>query len=99
MNDVEKNRALTTADIAGARQPTNVKLGPGPAPRKEYVEEPRPKKTAPTKVSAGESHPFYSDEETRRFRSDWDAIQIGFVDEPRKSVENGWMPTRTESKS
>ncbi|HEY3122621.1 MAG TPA: hypothetical protein VGK70_00990, partial [Thermoanaerobaculia bacterium] len=25
--------------------------------------------------------------ESQRFRSEWDAIQIGFVDEPRKSVE------------
>ena len=87
MNEVEKKRALTTADLAGAsRQPPDVKLGPGPASPREYVEEPRPK-TAPAKGPAGDSHPLFSEEETKRFRSEWDAIQIGFVDEPRKSVE------------
>ncbi len=89
MNDIEKNRALTTADLA-ARQPApaQAKRGPGPPPaRKEYVEEPRPKTAAPPRGAAAETHPLFSDEEAKRYRSDWDAIQIGFVDEPRKSVE------------
>jgi len=89
MSEVEKKRALTTADLAAAsRQPQDVKLGPGPPARKEYVEEPLPKGApASAKPPAGDSHPLFSEEETRRFRSEWDAIQIGFVDEPRRSVE------------
>jgi hypothetical protein len=31
--------------------------------------------------------PMFADEETTGFRTRWDAIQTGFVDEPRKAVE------------
>ena len=45
-----------------------------------------PSKT-PRPVAAEDSTPLFSAEESRRFQSDWDSIQIGFVDEPRKAVE------------
>jgi hypothetical protein len=89
MTDVEKKRALTTADLAAATRPPEAKPGPGPVARKEYEEAPRPRKAA-TPASAPpepERHPLFADEESRRFRSEWEAIQLGFVDEPRKSVE------------
>ena len=38
-------------------------------------------------MSAEDSAPLFSVEESRRFQSDWDSIQSGFVDEPRKAVE------------
>lgn len=74
MNEIERKKALTTADLAAVSRPADVKPSPGPAARREYEEEPR-------------RHPLFAEEETKGFRADWDAIQIGFVDEPRQSVE------------
>jgi hypothetical protein len=85
MNDLSKDKALTTADLAGAGPITETKGGPGPPARREYVEEPRVK--GPSSGPAAEAAPLFATEETDRFRSDWSSIQIGFVDEPRKSVE------------
>jgi hypothetical protein len=34
------------------------------------------------------SEPLFAGEETSRLRSDWDQIQAGFVDEPRRAVED-----------
>jgi hypothetical protein len=34
------------------------------------------------------STPLFSNSETENFRSRWDQIQIGFVDEPRRAVED-----------
>jgi hypothetical protein len=93
MSDVRKDKNLTTADLAGMRSPAETRPPAGaPAPR-EYSEEPRPKgaeagpKPGPVSQPAGEPHPLFAGDETKRFRSEWDNIQIGFVDEPRKSVE------------
>lgn len=94
MSDVRKDKSLTTADLAGMGAPakTNPPAG-APAPR-EYSEEPKPKaaeagpKPSPTSQPAGgEAHPLFPGDETTRFRSEWNNIQIGFVDEPRKAVE------------
>jgi hypothetical protein len=77
MNDLNRDQALTTADLAAkGPPPADVKPGPGPIARREYEEKP-------------EASPLFSPEESREFRAEWDAIQIGFVDEPRKSVEKG----------
>ena len=84
MNEVEKKRALTTADLAAVSRPVDVKSGPGPAPRREYEEEPKPQRTPETPT---ERHPLFAEGETKEFRGEWEAIQIGFVDEPRQSVE------------
>ena len=90
MSEVENKRALTTADLAAVSRPVDVKPGPGPARRREYEEEPRPKGEPTPAKAAGEPqerHPLFVEPETKEFRSEWEAIQIGFVDEPRKSVE------------
>jgi len=34
-----------------------------------------------------ETGPLFSSDEAKTFRTQWDAIQVGFVDEPRQSVE------------
>ncbi|MGC1904263.1 MAG: hypothetical protein WA715_10630 [Candidatus Acidiferrum sp.] len=34
-----------------------------------------------------ETGPLFSPEETKNFRDRWDGIQVGFVDEPRRAVE------------
>jgi hypothetical protein len=83
MTDLSKNMVLTTADLAGAGLVPEIKGAP-PA-RREYVEEPRVK--GPFRGSVAEAAPLFATEETERFRSAWSAIQTGFVDEPRQSVE------------
>ena len=65
-----------------------------PAREKITAEVPRPPKAASPALSPGapknleEDHPaLFAEDETRRFRDEWQAIQTGFVDEPRGSVE------------
>jgi hypothetical protein len=46
-----------------------------------------PKASPTSQPAGGEPHPFFPGDEATRFRSEWNNIQIGFVDEPRKAVE------------
>ena len=43
----------------------------------------------PTNVAPGDTRslPMFADEESSGFRTRWEAVQTGFVDEPRKAVE------------
>ena len=41
----------------------------------------------PARAAEPEQSPLFSAEEAGQLRSRWDAIQVGFVDEPRRSVE------------
>jgi hypothetical protein len=87
MNDLNRDRALTTADLAArSGPPAAASAGPGPVAWREYEEEPDRRVAEPSGPGA-ETSPLFSPEESQRFRAEWDAIQIGFVDEPRKSVE------------
>jgi hypothetical protein len=69
---------LTTADLAAQvepqRQPDGPKLVKGQQP------EALDKTSTPT--------PLFSESETGEFRSRWSNIQTGFVDEPRRTVED-----------
>ena len=85
MTDLSKDKALTTADLAGAGPAPEFKREPAPPARREYVEEPRVKGTSV--APAAEATPLFAADETEHLRSDWSAIQTGFVDEPRKCVE------------
>lgn len=87
MTDLTKDRALTTADLAGAGSSLDVPEFPGPPLRREYVEEPRPRVAGPSGGPATESTPLFASDETEHLRSDWSEIQTAFVDEPRKCVE------------
>jgi hypothetical protein len=86
MSEVEKNRPLTTADLAAASRPPEEKDTRPIRQQREYEEPVRPPGT-PQSVAEEERHPLFAEPETARFREEWNAIQIGFVDEPRRSVE------------
>jgi hypothetical protein len=86
MTELTRDRALTTADLAGAGSSLEVPEFPGPPLRREYVEEPRVNKTPSTGPSA-EATPLFAADETEHLRSDWSAVQTAFVDEPRACVE------------
>jgi hypothetical protein len=50
--------------------------------------EPRPAKNVETRpVDSDKPVSLFHDEEGRGFRTRWDAIQTGFVDQPRAAVE------------
>jgi hypothetical protein len=98
MNEIEKKKALTTADLAAAARPPAEKDTRPIRQRREYEEPASPPKDVPRARSAApqpaarereeeERHPLFPEPETARFREEWKAIQIGFVDEPRRSVE------------
>jgi hypothetical protein len=40
-----------------------------------------------TSVTDEQARPFFSPEEVKGFRARWDAVQVGFVDDPRQAVE------------
>lgn len=66
-----------------AAPPETVSTGRGTAaaaaPAKEPVKEPIKETDA--------ASPLFSPDEARNFRTRWDGIQVGFVDEPRQCVE------------
>jgi len=72
------NERLTTADMAGASAaPTRARTG---AEKTEMKQEPA--------VQSEEGfEPLFDKGESEEFRSRWYAIQSGFVDEPRKAVQ------------
>jgi hypothetical protein len=78
----QKYAGLTTAALADAGEP--------PALEKDL--EPRPADVAPVPVAAtvaagDQATPLFSAGEAQEFRVRWDTIQAGFVDEPRRAVE------------
>lgn len=70
----ERRETFSTADLAGRREPT----APVNVPVTEGVER------QPAEESAA---PLLSIREADDLRTRWDDIQTGFVDEPRKAVE------------
>ena len=71
-----QDRKLTTEDVAGATQ------GRGT----EGIARPQEENLQRTDVSA-ELSPLFSRDEEENFRTRWKEIQTGFVDEPRRAVE------------
>ncbi|HEX3319064.1 MAG TPA: hypothetical protein VHR84_00035 [Terriglobales bacterium] len=79
---------LTTADIARGQRPT-----PEPANPKPVVDPAGPKPVTGERQAAQmserreEAATLFPHEEMDHLRSRWSEIQTGFVDEPRKAVE------------
>ena len=76
-----KEEELTTLELATydipAKQPEGPKLVKGQEPE-----------TLDKAVAASEPMPLFSESEMGDFRSQWSMVQTGFVDEPRRTVEN-----------
>lgn len=87
MNEQRGRTGLSTADMAAA--------GEKPSPDKiDEQEEARAEAQAPDVTAAdgnpntpAKDSPLFSSDETQTFRARWNDIQTGFVDEPRKAVE------------
>ncbi len=94
---------LTTADLAGASQrpragnveqeiiETESRSVEFPSRQVEVPVSTTVNRTgtaaAPAPALERETGPLFSSEEAKDLRARWDAIQVGFVDEPRRAVE------------
>jgi hypothetical protein len=80
-----KEGELTTAELAGygvaQKQPDGPKLVKGQKP------ETLDRATA-VSAAVSEPMPLFSESEMGDFRSQWSKVQTGFVDEPRRTVED-----------
>jgi hypothetical protein len=87
----ERKPGLSTADMAAAQrqepeQPSSMRqMEQDVAPVES--QSPVPTIGAANAQTAAEPTSLLPTDETNRFRSRWDTIQTGFVDEPRQSVE------------
>ena len=76
-----KEEELTTAELASygipEKQPEGPKLVKGPEPE-----------TLDKAAAVSEPMPLFSESEMEDFRSQWSKVQTGFVDEPRRTVED-----------
>lgn len=74
----EKDRRLSTSDIAGVGR------------EERRAEAPPIERKAPANTGSAVEEtaaPLFGVSEADGFRSRWDAVQTGFVDEPRRAVE------------
>jgi hypothetical protein len=72
---------LPTADLASNAIPPKQPDGP----KLVKVQEPE---TLDRVAGVSEPMPLFSESEMRDFRSQWSKVQTGFVDEPRRTVED-----------
>ena len=71
-----RDEKLTTADLAGR----------GDRPEDEPLERDDTRTDADA-AATDRLEPLLGGDEAGRFRAEWESIQVGFVDEPRASVE------------
>jgi hypothetical protein len=76
-----KEGELTTAGLASYGVPQKQPDGP------KLVKAPE-RETLDKVAVVSEPMPLFSESEMRDFRSQWSTIQTGFVDEPRRTVED-----------
>jgi hypothetical protein len=69
----DPNFAAEPADVSGDVRGDVPEVRPAPAPAREREEE--------------RIVPLFSNDEGQRLKSRWESLQVGFVDEPKKSVE------------
>ena len=81
-----KERPLSTSDIAGISDDERVT---GSRTAAATVERPAEDAVAgrPVTEENAAASPLFAPEEGQGYRTRWDGIQTGFVDEPRKAVE------------
>ena len=88
------NLDLTHAEVlASPRDEGRVPVAPPTVPGRSSVQAVPGSQagvggTATAMAKEPESGPLFSQEEAGNLRTKWDAIQVGFVDEPRRAVED-----------
>ena len=89
----DMERDLTTADIAEGNRPDvqeredeSQEQG-GASGQRQPVEITSGQRRQSSTPSTAETTPLFPDQELPELRNRWDGIQAGFVDQPRKAVE------------
>jgi hypothetical protein len=91
MNEQSNRTGLSTADVAAVADRQNPDQDDGL--KNADAQDGQAQAAASTTAAAGgrstsaQPTPLFSTDETQTFRSRWDDIQTGFVDEPRTAVE------------
>lgn len=90
MNDERSERRLSTADVAAAASRTEESVSRDPREPEllhdREVERARANEPGAARVDTAEE-PLLDRALVSRFQNRWDEIQTGFVDEPRRAVE------------
>jgi len=91
MNEQGQRTGLSTADMAAVadRQSLNQDDGYKNVDTQDVQAQAAASNAAAagSRSTSAQSTPLFSTDETQTFRSRWDDIQTGFVDEPRTAVE------------
>ena len=83
----EQEKTLTTADFAGAAEPSDQQQREANRVAQEQHQEQRQADDARPQASGAEHLAALFDPDVAgRFRARWDEVQIGFVDDPRQAV-------------
>ena len=89
----DMERDLTTADIAEGNRPDvqeredQTRLEGAGSGQRQPVEITSGQRRQSSTPSTAETTPLFPDQELPELRNRWDGIQAGFVDQPRKAVE------------
>lgn len=78
-----EDEGITTADLAQGKRPLSATPGPQVVAERGMADE---RGTAAT-TGSQDAAPLFPNEELQGLRTRWTDIQTGFVDEPRKAVE------------
>jgi hypothetical protein len=88
MAEEDVQQGLTTADLAGATahqyQEPNDEAATAAQARTEAADGTESRATG---VPAAQTTPLLPSDATQEFRTRWESVQTGFVDEPRRAVE------------
>lgn len=82
MNVESAEKSLTTADLAAAAESPNSQRGVTP----KFEDPPLGKQDSPSSSEEAQLAPLFLPDVSKDFRAHWDAVQIGFVDDPKRAV-------------
>lgn len=83
MNVETSERNLSTADLLAATEEATARRSASPDPQAAGQEQQDP----PPRTEDEQLAPLFSPESAKAFRDQWDAVQIGFVDDPKQAVQ------------
>jgi hypothetical protein len=88
MNHATDERPLTTADLAAANDTAQRARTARQEDLRESADSIESRNTRADRDEEQQLAPLFMPEAADDFRSRWDAIQIGFVDDPNRAVRN-----------
>jgi hypothetical protein len=84
----DKDKTLTTADFASAADRSETRDMDRPVQEERRTAQRRATEEQQPRMSEGDEQlaPLFASDVASEFRSRWDAVQIGFVDDPKQAV-------------